>query len=78
MAVCMNPDLRPPKVRESLIKYFKSKGFDQTSSFLHELMNFEEEEEMKDSEIDSIFAEPKLNEYIFVIDRSGSMFGQPM
>jgi Mg-chelatase subunit ChlD len=41
-------------------------------------MNFEEEEEMKDSEIDSIFAEPKLNEYIFVIDRSGSMFGQPM
>ena len=33
---------------------------------------------MKDSEIDSIFAEPKLNEYIFVIDRSGSMFGQPM
>ncbi len=33
---------------------------------------------MKESEIDTIFPEPKLNEYIFVIDRSGSMFGQPM
>jgi uncharacterized protein with von Willebrand factor type A (vWA) domain len=41
-------------------------------------MEYNEEEEMKDSEIDSIFAEPKLNEYIFVIDRSGSMNGQPM
>ena len=30
LAVCMNPDLRPPKVREGLARYFNSKGFDQT------------------------------------------------
>jgi hypothetical protein len=30
LVVCMNPDLRPPKIREGLVKYFKSKGLDQT------------------------------------------------
>lgn len=33
---------------------------------------------MKDSEIHSMFSEPKLNEYVFIIDRSGSMNGKPM
>lgn len=37
----------------------------------------DDEEEKKESEIEE-FVEPKLLDYVFLLDRSGSMYGKPM
>lgn len=65
------PDIRPPKIKAKYLPNILK--IDTSQSALYD-PKVEEEEES-----DDIFAiEPKLYEYVFLIDRSGSMSGTPM
>ena len=68
--VNMLPDLRAPKLRNRFLSKFEgSQVIDNDKAYNYEAKKVEEED---DEEI----VEPKLSEYIFLIDRSGSMEGQ--
>jgi Mg-chelatase subunit ChlD len=72
------PDIRPAKIKESCLPNLK-KGEVDTDQKLSYLGDFVEADEKEDGEDDSTMEiEPKLYEYIFLIDRSGSMSGSPI
>ena len=76
------PDLRAPLIIDSFLNAInnRSKGtYDGDSQTKYETVLKVEEEEVKGGyEPQDDFAEPKLYEYIFLIDRSGSMHGKSM
>ena len=73
------PDFKPVKVDFKSSKIGKTlcfTGIDFDPKNRYETMNSPEDEESKDCVMqadEEIIVPPKLNEYIFLIDRSGSM-----
>jgi hypothetical protein len=73
------PDFRPVKVQmknirdDSVFAQLGAKGIDLDPANVYSKTEPETEEESKDEQ-EVVFVEPKQNEYIFLIDRSGSMY----
>ncbi|CDW72317.1 UNKNOWN [Stylonychia lemnae] len=74
------PDLRRPKIRDRFLNKINSKlgqiDTDQQSLYEDENQIEDQEEEKCSQDQEEIEIEPKLLEYVFLIDRSGSMQGQ--
>ena len=74
MLINILPDLRAPKIKASFFNKNKIPELDTSSKLKYEVSPDEEEDE----EEEEVEFEPKLYEYVFLIDRSGSMSGQPI
>lgn len=80
--VSLVPDIRPPLVRNRFLRALNvdrvDTGKDIRYDALSEHANGEEMKEQADSSSFDAVVEPRLREFIFLIDRSGSMHGDPI
>jgi hypothetical protein len=75
LIVSILPDLRAPKFKDRTLKCLVKGQVDTDRDAVYDPQMTEDEEEESDEIVE---LEPKLYEYIFLIDRSGSMSGSPI
>eukprot|EP00347_Sterkiella_histriomuscorum_P022926 403336630 len=74
ISISIFPDIQAPKIRNRLLnklKHLEEGQIDTDSTLI-----YQEPQDSIDFDSDDCYIEPKLYDYIFLIDRSGSMTGQ--